>query len=138
MWRLYALSSAIFAAAVAILGKKGLIGIDTTLATTIRAIIMAFFLIVVSLSLGKFSDFHGFDKRAVMLITGSAIAGALSWLCYFLALKTGAATSVAVLDRLSIVFVLVFAFIFLGESLTFAKLLGVALMVGGALLVVWW
>ena len=136
MWLLYALLSAIFAAGVAIVGKLGLKNLDSTLATTIRSIIMALFLLVVSFSLGKFRNFNfqvlsGRDWR---LIICTGIFGALSWLFYFFALKHGSATPVVAIDRLSLVFVFVMALLFLGESFSLKALIGVLLMVAGAIL----
>ncbi|MEY4731093.1 MAG: hypothetical protein RL681_39 [Candidatus Parcubacteria bacterium] len=137
MWLLYAVLSAITAALVAILGKLGLKNIDPTLATTVRSIIMAVFLVAVSVALGKFSGFSAatFTVRDWQLIAASGIAGALSWLFYFVALKYGLATKVVVIDRLSLVFVVVLAALFLGEQLTWRSILGTVLMVAGALLI---
>ncbi len=138
MWFWYAIFSAIFASFVAILGKVGLKGIDTTLATTVRAVIMAGFLLITSLSLKKFNDFSfsSFAGRDWIFIILSAVAGALSWLFYFSALKEGKASSVATVDKLSIVFVIIFAALFLGEGLGVKSLAGAFLIVAGAILVV--
>ena len=137
MWLLYAFLSSVTAALVAIFGKLGLKDIDPTLATTVRSVIMATFLLFVSLALGKFSGFSlaAFSGREWLLITGAGVAGALSWLFYFIALKYGLATKVVVIDRLSLVFVIILAAIFLGEQLTWKSVLGAALMVAGALLI---
>jgi transporter family protein len=136
MWLLYALLSAIFAAGVAIAGKIGLKSLDSTLATTIRSIIMALFLLVVSSALGKFRHFnlHDLSNRDWLLIVAAGIFGALSWLFYFFALKHGPATPVVAIDRLSLVFVFVLALLFLGESFSLKALAGVLLMVAGAVL----
>lgn len=138
MWFWYAIFSAVFASLVAIFGKMGLRGIDTTLATTVRAVIMAGFLLITSLSLKKFNDFSfsSFTGRDWIFIILSAVAGALSWLFYFSALKEGKATSVATIDKLSIVFVIIFAALFLGEELGVKSLAGAFLIVAGALLIV--
>lgn len=138
MWIFYALLSAVFAAAVAILGKLGLKGIDPTLATAVRAVIMAAFMVFAALALGKFGgfNFHSFNSREWLLIAAAGIAGALSWLFYFTALKAGPATGVAALDRLSVVFVVVLAAIFLSEALTWKIALGATLITLGALLFV--
>jgi len=138
MWILYAFGSAIFAAAVAILGKIGLKDIDSTFATTIRAIIMAAFLFLVALLLGKFKDFSltSFGTKAWLFVALSGIAGALSWLCYFFALKYGPTTAVAAIDKLSIVFVAVLATLFLSEGVTMYKITGVILISFGAFLTV--
>lgn len=137
MWLLYALLSSIFAAGVAIVAKLGLKNLDSTLATTIRSIIMALFLLVVSLSLKKFRnfDFQSLSHRDWLLIVCAGVFGALSWLFYFFALKNGPATPVVAIDRLSLVFVFVMALMFLGESFSLKALIGVLLMVAGAILI---
>lgn len=135
-WIIYALLSAFFAALVAIFGKIGLKGIDTTFATTLRSVIMAAFLVMTSLALGKL-DFHtSLGGKALTFIVLSGIAGALSWLFYFSALKNGPASGVAALDRLSVVFVLALALLFLGEHLTWKNGLGAFLIALGAILMV--
>lgn len=133
-WVLFSLLSAIFAALVGILGKIGVAGVDSTLATTVRAIVMATFLVVVSLSLGKINLITTINSKLLMFIVFSGIAGALSWLCYFFALKSGPASGVAALDRLSVVFVLIFAVLFLAEKLTIKTALGAVLITAGAIL----
>jgi transporter family protein len=133
-WVFFALLAAIFAALVAIFGKIGIQQIDSTLATTVRAVIMALFLSVVALSLGKVKLLSTIDNRALTFITLSGIAGALSWLAYFVALKTGPASAVAALDRLSVVFVFIFAILFLAEHLTWKSGLGALLLTAGAIL----
>ncbi|OGY24203.1 MAG: hypothetical protein A2172_01525 [Candidatus Woykebacteria bacterium RBG_13_40_15] len=133
MYIAYAILAAFTAGLVAIFGKIGLEKVDTTLATTIRAIIMAAILLLTSLALRKW-NLSQIDSRAFLYIFLAGLAGAVSWLFYFLALKSGPATAVAALDRLSVVFVLVLAAIFLNESLTVKTVIGGVLVVVGALL----
>ena len=137
MWLFYAFLSAAFAALVAIFGKLGLKTIDSTMATSIRAIIMAVFLFAVALSMKKFSGFNFSDLSGKdwVLIILSGIAGALSWLFYFFALKHGVAGKVVAIDRLSIVFVILLAALFLGEGLTWKTILGSIAIAGGAYLI---
>ncbi len=137
MWLAYALLSAFLASLVAIFAKLGLKSIDSTLATTVRAVIMAVFLLLVAFSFGKFKDFSfsTLSGREWVLIGLSGIAGALSWLAYFFALKQGSASSVTAIDKLSILFVVVLASIFLGEAVGWKMLLGGALMALGAILI---
>lgn len=135
-WIPLALLSAAFAALVAIFGKIGLQGIDTTTATTVRAVIMAVFLVAMALILGKLHLSDIPQGKALLFITLSGIAGALSWLAMFAALKLGPAPGVAALDRLSVVFVLVFSIIFLGTQFTWKAAGGAALIVIGALLMI--
>lgn len=137
MWLVYAFISAFFAALVAIFGKLGLKGVDATLATTIRGIIMAVFLFVVSFLIGKWNGFHvgSLSSKDWILIALSGVAGALSWLFYFVALKGGPTGPVAAIDRLSIVFIVILAALFLGESFGWKTLLGAILVSLGAILI---
>lgn len=136
LWILYALLSAAFAALVAIFGKIGLQNIDSTLATTVRAFVMALFLFFVSLSLGKLNLLHTIKNKVLFFIVLSGISGAMSWLFYFFALKTGVASGVAALDRLSVVFVVIFSILFLGEQLNIYTVGGAILITIGAILMV--
>jgi len=132
-WIILALLSAFFAALVAILGKLGLGGVDTTLAPTIRAIVMACALLIFAISFGKF-DLGKIDGKSFIFIILSGLVGALSWLFYFAALKIGPASGAAALDRLSVVFILILAILFLGETLTWKTGLGALLITSGAIL----
>jgi len=134
-WIFYAILSAIFAALVAILGKIGIKNIDSTLATTVRSVVMALFLIIVSLLSKKTALLSTLHGKAFTFIIFSGIAGALSWLFYFVALRNGPASGVAALDRLSVVFVLILAALFLGESLTWKSGVGIGLVAIGAILI---
>lgn len=136
MWLIFALLSAIFAALVAIFGKIGIQNIDSTLATTVRSFIMFVFLFFVSLSLGKLHLIGSIGSRPFKFILLSGVAGAMSWLFYFAALRMGLASRVASVDRLSVVFVVIFAALFLGESLTVRSVLGVTLLTLGAIILV--
>lgn len=135
MYLIFALLSAITAALVAIFGKIGLAKVDTTLATAIRAVVMAAILVSAALVLKKW-HLSQIDNKAYLYIFLAGASGAASWFFYFLALKFGPATSVAAIDRLSVVFVIIFASLFLGESLTLKSFAGGALIVAGALLLI--
>ncbi|ADL42258.1 protein of unknown function DUF6 transmembrane [Caldicellulosiruptor obsidiansis OB47] len=137
LWLIFGLLSALFASLVAIFGKIGLKGIDTNVATAIRAVIMALFLIVVVAfqgRLNKVGEILG-DKKAILFIVLSGVAGAMSWLFYFLALKNGKVQQVAPIDRLSVVFAIVLAAIFLGEKISFYTAIGVLLIAAGSIFV---
>jgi len=133
-WLILSLLSALMAACVAILGKIGLKDIDATLATTIRAGIMFFSLLLIALLSGKFKDIQQLSSKPLLFIFFSGIAGALSWLFYFLALKIGQASKVAAIDRLSLVFVFLFALIFLEEEFRIKNLVGIILIVIGTII----
>ncbi len=138
MWLLYALLSALTASLVAIFSKLGSTKIDSVLATTLRSVIMTLFLLSVSLFLKRLSWTHlqTIPNKDLTLITLSGIAGALSWLFYFSALKIGNVSGVVAVDRLSLVFAVVLAVLVFGETITAKAWLGVGCMTVGAFLIV--
>jgi transporter family protein len=137
MWVVYAFLAALTAALVAIFAKLGLKAMDTTIATTLRSLIMAGFLVTTATLLGKFTGFSpsSVSPREWLMLTLAGIAGALSWLFYFLALRDGSASAVVAIDRLSIVFVIVIAALALGEAANWRTLTGAALMAVGAVMI---
>lgn len=133
LWPLYALLSAFFGALIPIFAKAGLKNVDTNTATAIRAIVMAIFLFGLIIFQGKFSQVQTTlqNHKALLLIILSGLAGAFSWLFYFLALKSGTVCQVTPLDRLSLVFAVVFALVFLGESINSVVAIGLTLIIIG-------
>lgn len=136
-WIIFALLSAVTAALVAIFGKIGLQGIDTNTATAIRAVIMALFLFGVVVFQGKLHDIKPIlaNHKALLYIVLSGVAGALSWLFYFIALKNGKVSQIVPIDRLSMVFAIVFAFVLLGEKVSLKAVFGALIMTVGAIIV---
>lgn len=136
-WLIFALLSAITASLVAIFGKIGLSGIDTNTATAIRAVIMAIFLVGLIVIQGKVSNIGPIftNHKALLFIILSGIAGALSWLFYFIALKGAKVSQVVPIDRLSVVFALLLAFFLLGENISLKTGIGAVLIVVGGILI---
>ncbi|SCB87506.1 EamA family transporter [Kosakonia oryziphila] len=136
-WLIYALLSAVTAALVAIFGKIGLQHLDANTATAIRAVVMALFLVGVVVVQGKLSLVATVlaDKKALLFVVLSGIAGALSWLFYFMAIKSGNVSRVAPIDKLSVVFAVILAVILFGEKVSLVAAAGVALITAGALMV---
>lgn len=135
-WGIYALLAALAAAVVGVLSKIGIAGVDATVATTIRGLSIAVFMGGSALFLGKLGSITTASPKAIIFIILTGIFGGLSWLWGFMALKLGGdATAVNAIDRLSLVFLLVLATLFLGEQFTWAKFSGVILIILGVLLV---
>jgi len=134
-WLGYAALSAVLAGLVAIFGKMGVRGIDNTVATTVRAAIMFVFLLSVAVARGSLGTVRDIDRRALLFIALSGLAGAGSWLCYFRALQLGDALRVAPIDRLSGAVTLVLAVLLLHERAPLGAWLGTALMVAGAVII---
>lgn len=110
--------SAFFAALVAIFAKVGLRGVDSAVGTGARAIVMALFIVLLIIATGKGPELIKFTNRDMGFIVLSGLAGALSWLFYFAALKLAEASKVAIVDRASVLIVVVLAVVFLGEKIT--------------------
>lgn len=138
MWQLYALLSAVTASFVALLGKIGVATFDQVIATTLRSFIMTVFLLGACFVLQRnlFSA-ATLQAREWWILIAAGIAGALSWLFYFLALKTGPISGTVAFDRLSIIFALILSTLILGEKISLLQWAGAALMVVGASLIAW-
>ena len=134
-WLTWALLSALFAAATAILAKIGVAGVDANFATAIRTTVVVAFTWVIAYLARQSGTFHVPSNKTWLFLTLSGLATGLSWLCYFRALQVGPASRVAPIDKLSVVLVILFATIFLGEKLTWGKGIGGALIVAGAIAV---
>ena len=136
-WLIFALLSAVAASFVAIFGKIGLQGIDTNTATAIRAVVMAAFLIGVIVLQGKLSNVGPIlaNHKALLFIVLSGLVGAISWLFYFLALKSAEVSKIVPIDRMSVVFALLLAFFILGEKISLKAGIGAALVVAGGILI---
>ncbi|HHV81513.1 MAG TPA: EamA family transporter [bacterium] len=137
LWLVFALLSAVTASLVAIFGKIGLKGVDANTATAVRAVVMAVFLLLVVAIQGNLSKIHSVvsDKKTFLYIVLSGLAGATSWLFYFLALKFGKVAQVAPIDKLSVVISTILAVVFLGEKVSLINGIGVGLIAIGAILV---
>jgi len=132
-WVGWALLSAVFAGATAILAKIGITGVDSNLATAIRTTVIVAFTWAIAAGTGALGGTSHISGRSWLFLVLSGIATGLSWLCYFRALSMGNASSVAPVDKLSVVFVIVFAAVFLGERITAIKAFGGLLIAAGAL-----
>ena len=134
-WFLLAALSAFFAALVAIFAKIGLQGVDSTVGTAARAIVMTLFIVIFVISIGKGPQLTQFTSKDMGFIILSGVAGALSWLFYFAALKLADASKVAPVDRASVLIVMVLAVLFLGEKITLkTATAGVLIFIGLLLL----
>jgi transporter family protein len=134
-WIVWALFSALFAAATAIFAKLGVAGVDSNFATAVRTSVVVVLAWAIALVTRSEGSFHVPSKRTWLFLTLSGLATGLSWLCYFRALQLGPASRVAPIDKLSVVLVIVFAAFFLGESLTWGKTLGGLLIAAGAIII---
>jgi transporter family protein len=132
-WLIWAVLSALFAAATALLAKVGVAHVDPNLATAIRTSVVVVFAWTIALSLGTHAGLVHVGRRSWLFLIASGLATGLSWLCYFRALSMGEASKVAPVDKLSVVFVVLLAWPLLGETITWAKAAGALLIAVGAI-----
>ena len=133
-WFFWALLSAIFAALTAIFAKIGLEGINSDLATLVRTAVIIVVLAAFVYATGKWTNPLELAPRTWLFLVLSGLATGASWVCYFRALKIGDASKVAPVDKLSLLLVVVFAFIFLDERPSVREWTGI-LMIGAGVLV---
>ena len=115
-WLVWAILSAFFAAATALLAKAGVAHVDPNLATAIRTTVVLIFAWAIALSLGTHAGLAQVGRRSWLFLIASGLATGLSWVCYFRALSMGEASKVAPIDKLSVVFVVLLAWPLLGAA----------------------
>ena len=132
-WVYWAFLSAVFAAMTAIFAKIGIRGVDSDLATLVRTAVIIVVLGAFVWFTGKWANPFALPSKTWLFLTLSGLATGASWVCYFRALQMGKASSVAPIDKLSVVLVAVFAFAFLGERPTVREWMGILMVAGGVL-----
>ena len=136
MWLLFALGSSIFAALTSILAKLGIEGVNSTLATAIRTVVV----LVMSWGMVFLTNTQGgvteISRRSWIFLILSGLATGASWLCYYRALQTGEVSKVVPIDKLSVVITMILAAVILHEQFTPRSILGCVLIGAGTLLMV--
>lgn len=130
-WMFYAILSAILASLTAILGKVGIIGVESNLGTAIRTIVVLIMAWIIVFVTRKQHEVKHIDLKSWFFIVLSGITTGLSWLCYYKALQEGDASLVVPIDKLSILVTIGFSYMFLKEKLTKKSAIGLVIMVGG-------
>ncbi|ARS39950.1 hypothetical protein CA265_09940 [Sphingobacteriaceae bacterium GW460-11-11-14-LB5] len=135
MWKFYAILSAVFAAATAILAKVGLKGVNGNIATAIRTIVILFIAWGIVLATGEITQLKTLSKNNLIFLGLSGLATGLSWIFYFKAIETGNVSKVAPIDKLSVAIAMGLAFLILKEPIEAKTLIGGGLIVAGSLVI---
>jgi transporter family protein len=133
-WFAWAVLSAIFAALTAVFAKVGVQGVDSDLATLLRTGVIIVALACFVWVTGRWRNPSELSSRTLMFLTLSGLATGASWVCYFRALKLGEASKVAPVDKLSVVLVAIFAFLFLAERPSMREWIGIAMVGAGVVI----
>lgn len=136
MWLVFALLSAVFAALTSILAKVGIEGVNSNLATAIRTMVVVIMSWVMVFVTNTQSGITEIGRKSWLFLVLSGLATGASWLCYYKALQMGQVSKVVPIDKLSVVFTLILAFIFLHEKFTPKSLIGCILIAAGTLIMV--
>ena len=136
MWLIFAIGSSVFAALTSILAKVGIEGVNSTLATAIRTIVV----VIMSWGMVFITNTQGglvqISRKSWIFLILSGLATGASWLCYYRALQIGEASKVVPVDKMSVVLTLILAFLFLHEQVSVKSVIGCILIGAGTLLMV--
>ena len=136
MWMLYAVGSSFFAGITAILAKCGIRKTDSDVATALRTVVVLAFSWLMVLITKTGAGITELSGKTLLFLVLSGLATGASWLCYFHALQKGDINKVVPIDKSSTVLTILLALIFLGEGLSFSKLISVILIGAGTLLMI--
>jgi len=137
-WMLYAFGAAIFAALTPILAKTGIEGVESNLGTAIRTgvvLIMAWAIVFIR---GKQSQLKKLDRHELLFIVLSGFSTCASWLCYYYAVQNGKVSVVVPIDKMSILFTVIFSYFVFKEKLSKKAFIGLCLMLIGTLIMAIW
>jgi transporter family protein len=134
-WLFWAILSALFAAATALLAKVGVEKIDSNLATAIRTTVVLVFTWGIALGMNAHHGLGEIGRRSWIFLVLSGLCTGLSWLCYFRALQMGPVSLVAPIDKLSVALVIVAGWLGFGEAMSPMKIVGAALITAGAVVI---
>ena len=136
MWVLFAFLSAIFAGMTSILAKCGIKKTDSNVATFIRTLVVLPLSLLMALIVNPNFSLGAVSSKTLVFLVLSGLSTGASWLCYFRALSKGDINKVVPIDKSSTVLTIILAVVFLGESVTVYKTLGVVFMAIGTLLMI--
>ena len=128
--------SAVFAALTSILAKVGIEDVDSTLATAIRTVAVVGMSWLMVFITNTQSGISSISKKSWIFLILSGLATGASWLCYYKAIQMGDVSKVVPIDKLSVLFTLIPAFIFLHEEFNVKSLIGSILITAGTLFMV--
>lgn len=134
-WVVYALVSMGFAGFTSVIAKLGLAGISGDLGLAVRTCFVFAFVLMFAGVVVPVDQLRALTPRNIGWLALSGVTTAGSWIFYYKAIKLGEVSTVALIDKGSVVVALILAWLLLGETLTAPKLIGGAMMVGGLIVI---
>src|SRR5690349_16809481 len=127
-WIIYAVASMLFAGFTSVIAKLGLSGISGELGLAVRTCFV-FVLILGFAAVSVPGEQLSALTRANLFWLGlSGVSTAISWVFYYKAIKEGEVSTVAIIDKGSMVVAVLLAVLILKEQITARTLAGAALM----------
>ena len=136
MQYIYALISAIFAALTSVLAKMGIGDINSNLATAIRTTVVLIFSWLMVFLVNSQEEIGQISKKSLVFLMLSGLATGISWLTFYKAIQMGEVSKLIAIDKLSLVFTIIFAFLILGEVASKKAIIGAILITIGTLVMV--
>jgi transporter family protein len=134
-WILYAFISMLFAGFTSVIAKLGLTGISGELGLAIRTCFVFVFVLSFAIAVVPARELATLTRGNYLWLGLSGVATAVSWVFYYKAIKEGEVSTVAIIDKGSMVVAVLLAFLILKEEITARTLTGAALMVTGLLVI---
>jgi transporter family protein len=132
-WIAYAFISMAFAGFTSVIAKLGLAGISGDLGLAVRTCFVFVFVLLFAAAVVPASELASLNARNVAWLALSAVTTAGSWIFYYKAIKLGDVSTVALIDKGSVVIAVLLSFWILHEAVTMPKLIGAGLIVAGLL-----
>ena len=131
LWLLFAILSAVFAAATSLLANVGIENVDSNLATAIRTCVVLVLAWGVVFCRGEGKSVKELKGKEFVFLLLSGVATGASWLCYYYAIQNGQVSVVVPIDRLSILITVLFSLAVFKEKLSAKGWIGLALLTAG-------
>lgn len=135
MWIVYSLLGALAAAVVVTLSKAGIKDVSSNLAFAIQSVMILIVSWAAVFWQGQFAEVKQIGRGAWAYLLLAGVVTCISSLLIFAALKMGNASQVSPLDKVSLVFSIVLAAVFLREKVSLQIIIGAVFMVVGALVI---
>lgn len=136
-WTLYAIAAALFAGLTSVVAKRGMENIPADLALALRTGVVLLLVWLNAAAMGVWKSLPALTGRAATWLALSGLTTALSWICYYRAMKTGPVSYIATIDKGSILLTLLLSCLWLGEPFTWKLGLGAALVGSGLVVLAW-
>ncbi len=134
-WITYAIISMVFAGFTSVIAKMGLSGISGELGLTIRTCFVFIFVLGFAWFAVPYADYGNLTKNNLLWLGLSGVTTSLSWIFYYKALKDGQVSTLALIDKGSMLVAVILAYFILKEQITWKTVTGGSLIIAGIIVI---